>query len=94
MPAYARREKACKGTTFFRIGQIIPPKSYTFPLFFDRKIKIAKPTLQNQPYFRHNSTKKQALTQVINNACTSAHFMIYLAGYQRIADKTASAIFR
>ena len=51
MLAYARREKACKGTTFFWIGQIFPPKSYTFPLFFGLKIKIAKPTLQNHPYF-------------------------------------------
>ena len=51
MPAYTRREKACKGTTFFWNGQLFLPKSYTFLAFFAQKIKIAKPTLQNQPYF-------------------------------------------
>ena len=50
-PAYTRREKACKGTTFFRHEQLFPPKSYTFLAFFAQKIKIAKPTLQNHPYF-------------------------------------------
>jgi hypothetical protein len=87
-------KKHAKVLLFSELGKYFHLKVTLFPYFFGRKIKIAKPTLQNQPYFRHNSTKKQALTQVINNACTSAHFIIYLAGYQRIADNTASAIFR
>jgi len=62
MPAYARREKACKGTAFFRYDQTFLPKNHHFTSFFIIKIKIAKLALQNHSSFPYFSTSNIPLS--------------------------------